>query len=652
MFILILICLSHNILLATGVTDDPPVFGIIQREPQLESAPLADDGISTEASAPAFPMFQFTSSMEKTETESTAEPQTTTAETTTEQKLTETTAEVTQTEAEEQSTDDSSTISSTIVAATEDETTAVTDGSAGTTNEEEKSCDSFECQNNGTCVEQSDGSPKCKCAEGFGGEHCEKDLCAELGCQNGGKCHIRNGRAVCSCPNGIHGEKCHQMQPTCNPPCENEGVCSLIQNQPMCKCSHGFLGSNCNLRDLCANDATCGIYGQDAKCFKEAADLFRYSPVLQDATYSCQCPTGNGYAECNSTLSSQERLASQPFASFSTPPPLPRVSPDSFRTSASTGDFSPPTSFSVETSAATSDVSSQQPTQQSAELNGAQFPIHSTAVATASNVDSLPTIHHVIGASPEEEQTTSDLQFPLTSLTPELIASNSPTILPRPSSQSVSSSQPTTTAQFTRLPDLTFLASTLSSVPIDNRRGDENEGDSGFERMTQFIAEITTVEPTISQETTNRNDGEVGPEHSIEGNGSSNEVPPEFHTVAPPTATNPTSSVSESEDEEVETPPPFSIGPTSRPTDAAEGNADAEKGERTSGSWQWIVALVIVGILLIAATIGGIFMGRYVRRSRRLHGKYNPAREENAAIAHSTFAMPMATVNHKDERLI
>ena len=45
----------------------------------------------------------------------------------------------------------------------------------------------------------------------------------------------------------------------------------------------------------------------------------------------------------------------------------------------------------------------------------------------------------------------------------------------------------------------------------------------------------------------------------------------------------------------------------------------------------------------------GLFVLRYVKRSRKLHGKYNPAREENALS--SDYSMPMTTVP-KEERLI
>ncbi|VDP08279.1 unnamed protein product [Heligmosomoides polygyrus] len=54
----------------------------------------------------------------------------------------------------------------------------------------------------------------------------------------------------------------------------------------------------------------------------------------------------------------------------------------------------------------------------------------------------------------------------------------------------------------------------------------------------------------------------------------------------------------------------------------------------------------MLGFLLLATTL---FVLRYVRQSRKLHGKYNPAREEHALSA--AFSMPMSHIS-KEERLI
>ncbi|ETN70655.1 hypothetical protein NECAME_14616 [Necator americanus] len=74
-------------------------------------------------------------------------------------------------------------------------------------------------------------------------------------------------------------------------------------------------------------------------------------------------------------------------------------------------------------------------------------------------------------------------------------------------------------------------------------------------------------------------------------------------------------------------------------------NIDAQKSSAAS----WIVAIVaviIIGLLLLATTL---LVLRYVRQSRKLHGKYNPAREEHALS--TSFSVPMSHMS-RDERLI
>uniref|UniRef100_A0A8R1TNW5 EGF-like domain-containing protein n=1 Tax=Onchocerca volvulus TaxID=6282 RepID=A0A8R1TNW5_ONCVO len=67
------------------------------------------------------------------------------------------------------------------------------------------------------------------------------------------------------------------------------------------------------------------------------------------------------------------------------------------------------------------------------------------------------------------------------------------------------------------------------------------------------------------------------------------------------------------------------------------------------GTSSWTIALAIIFALVILAGACATLIFRYVRRSRKLHGKYNPAREES--ILSSNYSMPMATVT-KEERLI
>ncbi|GMT32737.1 hypothetical protein PFISCL1PPCAC_24034 [Pristionchus fissidentatus] len=85
---------------------------------------------------------------------------------------------------------------------------------------------------------------------------------------------------------------------------------------------------------------------------------------------------------------------------------------------------------------------------------------------------------------------------------------------------------------------------------------------------------------------------------------------------------------------------PYDSSPSSRgPTDRQTGSATAS----------WIVAIVAIAVLGLLLLATALVVLRYVRQSRKLHGKYNPAREEHALS--SAYAMPMATVT-KEERLI
>ncbi|KAK6033742.1 EGF-like domain protein [Ostertagia ostertagi] len=75
--------------------------------------------------------------------------------------------------------------------------------------------------------------------------------------------------------------------------------------------------------------------------------------------------------------------------------------------------------------------------------------------------------------------------------------------------------------------------------------------------------------------------------------------------------------------------------------------ADFSEHHSSAASWLVaIVAMIVLGLLLLATTL---FVLRYIRQSRKLHGKYNPAREEHALSA--AFSMPMSRIP-KEERLI
>ncbi|GMR31949.1 hypothetical protein PMAYCL1PPCAC_02144 [Pristionchus mayeri] len=102
-------------------------------------------------------------------------------------------------------------------------------------------------------------------------------------------------------------------------------------------------------------------------------------------------------------------------------------------------------------------------------------------------------------------------------------------------------------------------------------------------------------------------------------------------------------------------PPPATttnnVSDGSSPLDSSSrgGSTDRQAGGTNSATASWIVAIVAIAVLGLLLLATALVVLRYVRQSRKLHGKYNPAREEHALS--SAYAMPMATVT-KEERLI
>ncbi|KHJ99365.1 hypothetical protein OESDEN_00654 [Oesophagostomum dentatum] len=77
--------------------------------------------------------------------------------------------------------------------------------------------------------------------------------------------------------------------------------------------------------------------------------------------------------------------------------------------------------------------------------------------------------------------------------------------------------------------------------------------------------------------------------------------------------------------------------------------AVVDVGAQKSSAVSWVVAIVAIIVLALLLLATSLFVLRYVKQSRKLHGKYNPAREEHALS--TAFSMPMSHMS-KDERLI
>jgi uncharacterized membrane protein YciS (DUF1049 family) len=72
--------------------------------------------------------------------------------------------------------------------------------------------------------------------------------------------------------------------------------------------------------------------------------------------------------------------------------------------------------------------------------------------------------------------------------------------------------------------------------------------------------------------------------------------------------------------------------------------------QNTTSTTGTALAIVFGLLLAIALIVVGVFVMRHIRHTRKLHGAYNPAREELAN--NGTAPMPLTALGAKDERLI
>ncbi|KAK6764815.1 hypothetical protein RB195_024947 [Necator americanus] len=453
-------------------------------------------------------------------------------------------------------------------------------------------CADFICQNNGTCVVTHEESAACLCRDGFSGVNCEVEECGSVPCQNGGSCRSQDGEAHCDCAPPFTGILCESVVAICEPACAN-GECVIQDDRITCECMQGFVGSVCNVVDVCLGDTACSIFGQQAKCIIDKSSYMLISSTLYNASYECKCPhpIDGEYVDCLAL-----HLSTSVFESFPA-----SVSPVALFLTTKTEKTSFPTEgFATEdgkqgVESGHPKLSSRRPTTD-APVNST--PPKFSAPEFVSEAFTNLYLHQVDTDTGREVGT----QTKVVNLLPLLRSLRCPTPLPP-------------------------ILSTV--LLLDFQILKRSPRKLIFNEVKEIIAKtvsypwVPTTQTTIPLWATSM---QSLPIESIE-----------ISTMRsrPYEASMSTTS---KEDEEYDV---FKANVTR----TSVWNIDVQKSSAAS----WIVAIVaviIIGLLLLATTL---LVLRYVRQSRKLHGKYNPAREEHALS--TSFSVPMSHMS-RDERLI
>ncbi|KAK9758675.1 EGF-like domain [Popillia japonica] len=197
--------------------------------------------------------------------------------------------------------------------------------------EEQDACYPSPCENNGICVDISQGHEgstfQCLCPYGYTGKTCseETDPCTSMPCQNGASCTGNVTQFKCDCPHGFSGQLCqHNLNECDSSPCIH-GICVDQEDGYKCFCQPGFTGTHCQYEynecesSPCLNGGTCtdriGSYsctcgrGFTGKRCHIKVDLCEPNPCTEPRycldrgnNYSCECPKGYSGVDCLTPL--------------------------------------------------------------------------------------------------------------------------------------------------------------------------------------------------------------------------------------------------------------------------------------------------------------------------------------------------------------
>ncbi|GFO21191.1 neurogenic locus notch homolog protein 1 [Plakobranchus ocellatus] len=185
---------------------------------------------------------------------------------------------------------------------------------------------SLPCQNGATCVDTGTPSTpgfKCQCPPQFEGPLCERDICADPKCDNGGTCRFDASspdKYVCDCDRDrdFQGPTCSDIIPNCEGVNCNNGVCKDGVRNHTCVCNQGWNGASCDQKvDLCVSAAPICQHGScvDGACLCDEDWTASSSSSFSSYSFSSSSSSSSSYLFSSSSFSSS--LSSSSFFSSS-----------------------------------------------------------------------------------------------------------------------------------------------------------------------------------------------------------------------------------------------------------------------------------------------------------------------------------------------
>lgn len=551
-------------------------------------------------------------------------------------------------------------------------------------------CSAVPCQNGGVC-RSNNGIAYCECPPAFTGLLCESNHSDEVTptcnpeCSNG-QCVLKDGQAQCECRQGFTGANCNVLDV-----CLGDAACSmfgpsakcvlddniekmssltLINATYDCLCPHPIHGQFVDCMQLHAPTATSAqpsepvVINNVTPSFPvlEISQVPTVAPSTFTATTSTPVATKPAVPVVQ-TVPTTQQVPSEPFVGFT----VTREPLRPFEASTTT-TLPPPFNQHIITAGEQPTWSSQQPQQpqQPSEVPAqtmTTFIFPQTPETTTFASATGATVHKFVSPiAPEENEEEEE----------EEATEETEETFPTPSTMQVVTDAPTTSEFFTS----TFAPSRITT---DMEETDEDEDlteevtDSATQPSTTvFIppnttvttpATTTTVEEEEEMTTTEQDESEEVTMTTTQTSlpfwmtTTIKQVLPQASptpmVIMPhPAMETSTEGVQEGESEEERTtesteeiiPKNMEVTTSSDIT-----HHHTSSGKQSSAVASWIIAtiaLIVLGSLLLATSL---FVLRYIRQSRKLHGKYNPAREEHNLSA--AYAMPMSHIA-KEERLI